>query len=381
MRIPALARLGVLLLAGCHTAPSYAAVDCRTAAGQLALMSARVVVGAPETPAILPPSATHLPFRAVSELFRAAQDEASNTSCVRFVRAWVYVSKDAASLDALPTIASRATSDTWTAPNVLAAQMTISRTGNVLNFTGAVGRSGVKVGGTLYYRIGKQVIKEGAIDPYVFSSRLSFIVPPPPVVVSLPNLVPRPTSASNTNRALFAPTGASFGTGASSFLRVPDRFCANILTAGTPGPTHNCNINTQCRSLSMSVALGPVTYFARNSGAAPAGLFSISLLRKELVNGVPTNLVHVSSHGVKGLAVNTDSSPFSFNPGRTVTVFQFPDDNPGSCFTQCDPKLPGCTPAYQEMEYKVQVDGGNSAQGDVLESNESDDEGNPMGSL
>jgi len=138
--------------------------------------------------------------------------------------------------------------------------------------------------------------------------------------VALPNLVPRPTSASNTNRALFAPTGASFGTGTRSFLRVPDRFCANILTAGTPGPTHNCNINT-------------------------------------------------------------DSPPFSYTPGRTVTVFQFPDDNPGSCFTQCEPTLPGCTPAYQELEYKVQVDGGNSAEGDVLESNEKDDEASPMGSL
>ena len=64
-----------------------------------------------------------------------------------------------------------------------------------------------------------------------------------------------------------------------------------------------------------------------------------------------------------------------------MTVFQFPDDNPGMCFTQCDPNLAGCTPAYQELEYKVQVDGGNSVQGDVLESNEKDDEGSPMGSL
>ena len=325
--------------------------------------------------------ATQLPFRAVSELFRVAQDETSNVSCAQFVRAWVYVSKDAASIDAVSRIAAAATSDTWTAPNVVAARMTIGRTGNVLNLSGAASRSGFTVGQTLYYRIGKQIIKEGGVDPYVFSSRLSFVVPAPPVVTALPNLVPRPTLLSNTNRALFAPTGASFGTGTRSFLRVPDRFCANILTAGTPGPTHNCNINTQCRSLSMQVALGPVSYFSRNTGAAPAEFFQVTLLRKELVNGVPTNLVPVSSHGVKNLAVNTDSPPFSYNPGRTVTVFQFPDDNPGSCFTQCDPALAGCTPAYQELEYKVQVDGGNSAQGDVLESNESDDEANPMGSL
>ena len=243
----------------------------------------------------------------MSELFRVAQDETSNTSCVQFVRAWVYVSKDAASIDAVSRIAAAATSDTWTAPNVTAVRMTISRTGNVLNFSGAMSRSGTTVGQTQYFRIAKQVIKEGAVDPYVFSSRLSFVVPPPPVVQALPNLVPRPTLTSNQNRALFAPTGASFGTGTRSFLRVPDRFCANILTAGTPGPTHNCNINTQCRSLSMSVALSPVSYFSRNTGAAPAEFFQVSLLRKELVNGVPTNLVPVSSHGVKNLAVNTDS--------------------------------------------------------------------------
>jgi hypothetical protein len=381
MKIPALARLGVLLLAAGHFAPSQAAVDCRTAAGQLALMSARVVIGTPENPSVLPPSSTQLPFRAVSELFRVAQDERTNLSCAQFVRAWVYVSKDAPSIDALANIAAGATSDTWTAKNVVAVQMTISRSGNVLNLGGAVGRGGFTVGQTLHYRIAKQVIKEGAVDPYVFSSRFTFVVPAPPVVVALPNLVPRPTSSSNQNRALFAPTGASFGVGSESFLRVPDRFCANILTAGTAGASYACGLNQQCRRFSMSVALGPVSYFSRNAGAAPAGLFSISLLRKEMVNGVPTNLVPVSSHGVKSLAVNTDSAPFSFNPGRTVTVHQFPDDNPGSCFTQCDPKLAGCTPAYQEMQYRVVVDGGNSAQGEVLESNESDDEANPMGSL
>jgi len=381
MRTPALACLAVLLLAASPYARSQTAIYCKTEAGQLALMSARVVVGAPQSPADLPPAA-QLPFRAVSELFRVAQDETINGYCIPFVRAWVYVSKDAASIDAVSRIAAAATSDTWTAPNVIAVPMGIGRTGNVLNLSGVVSRSGFNAGQTLYFRIGKQIIKEGGVDPYVFSSRLSFVVPPPPVVAALPNLVPRPTSASNTNRALFAPTGASFGVGSESFLKVPDRFCANILTAGTPGASYTCGINQQCRRLSMSVALGPVSYFSRNVGAAPAGQFSISLLRKELVNGVPTNLVQVSSHGVKGLAVNTDSPPFSFNPGRTVTVFQFPDDNPGSCFTQCDPKLAGCTPAYQEMEYRVKVDGGNSSQGDVLESNEtSDDEGNPMGSL
>jgi hypothetical protein len=382
MRVPVFARLGLLLLGACHLTPSYA-IDCRTAEGQLALMAARVVVGTPLNPSTLPLSSTRLPFSATSELFRVAADETSNTSCVQFLRARVYLSKDAAALDALNSIASSATSDTWTAPNVVVGTMTIRRSGNVLTLDGGIDRSAisVKTGATLYFRIGKQIIKEGGIDPYVFSSRFSFALPAPPAVAALPNLVARPTSTSNQNRALFKPTGASFGVGAESFLRVPDRFCANILTAGTPGASYTCGTNQQCRRLSMSITLGPVNYFSRNIGAAPAGQFQIDLQRREMVNGVSTNLVTVSSHGVKSLAVNTDSAPFSFNPNRTATVLQFPDDNPGSCFVQCDPKLAGCTPAYQELEYKVRVDGGNSATGDVTESNEGDDEGNPMGSL
>jgi hypothetical protein len=137
MRTPALACLAVLLLAASPYARSQTAVYCKTETGQLALMAARVVVGAPQTPADLPPAA-QLPFRAVSELFRVAQSETTNTYCTPFVRAWVYVSKDAASIDAVSRIAAAATSDTWTAPNVIAVQMSIGRTGNVLNLSGAV---------------------------------------------------------------------------------------------------------------------------------------------------------------------------------------------------------------------------------------------------
>jgi hypothetical protein len=267
---------------------------------------------------------------------------------------------------------------------VTAGQLTIGRSGNVLTFNGAISRI-VPAGTTLYYRFGKQIVKEGAVDPFVFSTTYSFRVPAAPVAPVLPNLVPQPTLSSNTNRALFRPAGGSFGANGESFLRVPDRFCPNILASGTQDGTYPCGTNGTCRKLRMSVALTPVVYFARNAGQAAAdsssGTFQIVLQRSELVNGVPTKLTPVATGISKRVEPGANSPQFTFNPARTVTVYGFPDDNPGACFGRCEPNLPGCTLAYQELEYKVVVDGGNSSQGEVLESNEIDDEGSPMGSL
>lgn len=381
MRIAMFARCVILLTASVF-AQSAAALDCRTPEGQLALMTARVVVGAPQSPSDLP-AATNLPFRATSELFRVAQDETSNSTCARFLNARVYVSKSSSALSALPTIASNATSDTWTAPNVIAGTLSIGRSGNVLTFSGAISRSGISEGSLLYYRFGKQIIKEGGIDPYVFSSTYSFKVPKAPVAPALPNLIPQPTASSGINRPRFAVSGSSFGVDGETFLRVPDLFCANILAGGTTLGTYRCGTGGTCRKMSMRVALPPVVYFARNTGQAAAdsssGTFEMVLQRREMVNGVSNKLTNVASGLSKRLEPGTDAPRYSFNPGRSVTVYAFPDDNPGSCFDRCDPNQAGCVVPYQELEYRVLVDGGNASQGEVLESNESDDEGDPMG--
>lgn len=383
MRLALFARCMILLSAVTLAGPAGAAVDCRTESGQLALMMARVIVGEPQSPADLPP-ATNLPFRATSELFRTAQDETSNQTCMRYMKAWLYVSSSSLALDGLPTTAANATSDLWTIPkNVVAISLSITRAGNVLTLSGAMSRGSISTGTALYYRFAKQVIKEGGVDPYVWSSRFVFKVPAAPVAPALPNLIPQPTASSNINRPRFAVSGSSFGVDGESFLRVPDLFCANILTGGTTLGTYRCGTSGTCRKMNMSTALPPVVYFARNVGQAAAdsssGTFEMILQRREMVNGVSNKLTNVSSGLSKRLEPGTDAPRYTFNPGRSVTVYAFPDDNPGSCFARCEPNLAGCTVPYQELEYRVLVDGGNASQGEVLESNESDDEGDPMG--
>lgn len=137
-------------------------------------------------------------------------------------------------------------------------------------------------------------------------------------------------------------------------------------------PTIAANTRSDPWTVSSNVVAVPLTI-------TRSGLFGIKLQRREMVNGASKRLTDVSSGVSKRLEPGTNSPQNKFNPGRTVTVHAFPDDNPGSCFARCEPNLPGCTVAYQELEYKVLVDGGNTSQGEVLESNQSDDEGDPMG--
>jgi len=376
-----------VMLIGCLVAagPAAAVIDCRTPEGQLALMAARVVVGNPQSPANLPISSTSLPFRATSELFRVAQDETTNSGCSKFVQPWIWVSKSSDSLSILPTIASRATSDTWSVKNTLATKMPFSRSGNVLTLSGSFSRgSFFPAGSTMYYRIGKQIVKEGAVDPYVFSPVFSFVVPAPPVVKPLPNLIPQPTLSMNRNRPLFRPAGGSYGAAGESFLAVPSQFCASMSASTAQSSNYQCAVGT-CRKLRQdNIPLPPVNYWVRNIGQAAAedptdGLFEVSLQRREMVRGVNNQLTTVHTGLNKRVEPGADGPIHTFKTDRTVTLFQFPDDNPGSCFSQCLPDLPGCTLAYQEVEYRVLADGGNASQGSVLESNETDDEGNPMG--
>ncbi|MBL0096790.1 MAG: hypothetical protein IPP46_10080 [Bacteroidetes bacterium] len=130
-----------------------------------------------------------------------------------------------------------------------------------------------------------------------------------------------------------------------------------------------------------SVPLGPVVYAARNGGDTTSGTFTVTLHRKDKVGSNATSvLTQVASSQVPALAVNAQSANFSFNPNKTVDIYTFPDDNPGSCFVRCDPNQGGCVVPYQEEEYMVKVDGGNNVLngGTVQEKSETNNEGNPM---
>lgn len=360
-----------------------AQANCNTANGVLALMVAKVVVGTPRTPATEPPSAT-LPFIITSELFKVPQNESSNSTCFQSVTFQIYTASSSSALSSLPNLAT--SNPSFTLPSgVSRSTMTKTRVGNVITATVNLSRTGVTAGSTRFFRIAKRITNCSScsgVDPTVFSSTFSFVVPAapaPPVVAKLPDLLPRPTANSNVNRPLFRPAGGSFGANNITYLQIPNEFCQG-LPAGTQVSTFPCGTNT-CRELRHSVPLGPVIYAARNSGDTASGAFTVTLHRKDKVgSNSSSTLTQVASSNVAGLAVNAQSANFSFNPNRTVEIHTFPEANPGLCFVRCDPNQGGCVVPYQEEEYKVKVDGGNNVlnNGAVREKSESNNEGNPM---
>lgn len=369
-----------------------AQADCNTAAGVLALMVAKVVVGTPNDPSTLP-AASNLPFNITSELFKVAQNESSNTTCFSKVAFKLYATTSSTALDNLPSLAT-ANADFTPASTIKTSGMNKSRNGNVITAacglsrtlfpTKFPGKGGVMIRSRVYYRIAKRITNCSSCsgqDPYVWSPVYSFLVPdePAPVVVAKKaDLIPQPTANSNRNRPLFKASSGSYGVGTESFLAIPSEFCINTLTQGSLVKSYPCGTST-CREFQQSFALTPVIYAAKNTGDTAAGSFSVSLFRKDQTLATASSLTAVSTNTVNSLGVNTESTIFSFNPNKTVTVYVFPDDNPGSCFIRCDPNTAGCSPPYQEIEYKVKVDQGNSAtNGTVTEKSETNNEGNPM---
>ncbi len=384
--------LSVILM---HGQQVKAQADCNTAAGVLALMVAKVVVGTPSDPSTLPPT-SNLPFNFTSELFKIAQNESSNSTCYSKVSFILYTSSNSTALDNLPSLAS-SNANFVPASTIIASPMAKSRTGNVISvsssrtrsqystFTSSPGISKV-VRRRVYYRFAKRITNCSSCsgqDPYVFSPVYSFLVPDAPaapVVAKKADLVPFPSANSNVNRPLFRPTGASHGANNETFLRLPDEFCQGLGT-GSQVSTYNCGLGTNCRELKHTVPLGPVVYAAKNTGDTASGAFTVTLHRKDKVGSNASSvLTQVASSQVSSLGVNVQSANFSFNPNKTVDIYTFPDDNPGSCFVRCDPNQGGCVVPYQEEQYAIKVDGGNNVTngGSVQEKSESNNEGNPM---
>ncbi|MBK9319802.1 MAG: hypothetical protein IPM91_14005 [Bacteroidetes bacterium] len=165
-----------------------AQADCNTAAGVLALMVARVVVGTPSDPATLP-AASNLPFSITSELFKVAQNETSNRTCYPKVTYKLYTSTSSTALDNLPSLAPPMQT-LFRQQILLVSTMTKTRSGNVITATGSrtrtnyptfkSGKGGIPVRNTVYYRIAKRITNCSSCsgqDPYVFSPEYSFWFP------------------------------------------------------------------------------------------------------------------------------------------------------------------------------------------------------------
>jgi len=378
--------LSLVLIVLLSATKVQAQADCNTAAGVLALMVAKVVVGVPQDATTLP-NATFLEFRITSELFKIAQNESSNSTCFTKVKYLLYTSRSSTALNGLPSLAT-ANANFTPASTIKSSTMSKTRAGNVITANSTRLRTDypapIKGNNVVYYRFAKRITNCTTCsgqDPYVFSSVYSFIVPAPPpapVVAKKADLITQPTANSNRNRPLFKPTSGSYGEGTESFLRIPDEFCVNTLTQGSLVKNYTCGTQT-CREFRQAITLSPIIYAAKNSGDTAAGSFSVSLFRKDQTLSTSTSLTAVSTNVVNSLGVNTESTIFSFNPNKTVDVYVFPEANPGMCFVRCDPNTAGCTPPYQEIEFKVKVDGGNSAtNGTVSEKSETNNEGNPM---
>ncbi|HEX2736489.1 MAG TPA: hypothetical protein VHM70_33030 [Polyangiaceae bacterium] len=371
-----------------------AQANCNTPAGVLALMLAKVVVGTPQDPSTLP-AASNLPFRISSELFQVAQNNSSATSCASKLTFEIYASTSSTALNDLPTLAA-ANADFVPASSISRTAMAKTRSGNDLTASTALSRTTYpttvlhlkgqrRVRNQVFYRIGKRIRNcDSCIgqDPYVFSKVFSFLVPdappPPPPPEPKADLVPFPSSHSNVNRPLFQPSGGSFSANLDTFLALPSNFCQG-LGDGTQVTTYPCSTGT-CNERKHALALGPVTFAAKNTGNAASGAFSITLSRKESVSGVTGLSIQVASADVTALAAGAQSANFSFNPNKTVDVYTFPEDNPTSCFVKCDRNQAGCILDYEEEGYSIKVDGGNNAVngGAVQERSETNNEGDPM---
>lgn len=401
MNKPVAAILIAGLWLGTMTPASWAqavSVDCSTPEGQLALMFGSVLTGPPFNPLSYPHD-PNLVYSGSGTVFKEPVEEESIKPCMEFLEYRLFTSLDPSRLQQLPALAQR--DDNWTPPRgVSGAPVSIRRGGNRLDLRAQQSRS-LYPEGNVSFRFGRRIKKEGGVDPWMWSEIFNFDVP------VLPNLLPVPSAASGRNRPLFAVSGGSFGIEGESFLRVPEQFCAAVVNdkfrladypcsfAGAKGDTGSKDSKEsdpnakegedepkgpQCRRFSMTAELGPVVFGVTNRGQAVASGFPVQLLRQEVISGNPTRLEAVANQTVQTLNPGAEQV-FTFDPRRAVTVFVFEDENPGLCFAQCDPRLPGCTLEYQELAYVVRVDGGNNATGggSVLETNERDNEGNPMG--
>lgn len=216
-----------------------------------------------------------------------------------------------------------------------------------------------------------------------YGTDMTFTTPNSP-----PDLQPRPRSSDAENRVLFQKSGGTVIAGTENRQQVPASIC-NALTLGSPVATRTFPYNTgpvncgqNCRELQYAVTLPPVIYKATNTGHSNAGAFNVTLHRQLSINGQDGPMVEVASKQVTGLNAGATSSVFSYQPPELVNIFTYPDSYSAASdvkkYCTTDRTSSGSI-KFAEKAYVVKVDGGNSANsGQVIESNESNNEVDPM---
>lgn len=379
-----MAAVGVLLFAGASWADKAAAVAakdakfCQSSAGILALLAGGAATGQPRFPAPAPTDGSTV-FNWEARVTPARLDPASRLrTCAEKLEGRIYVALNRADLAGLPALAQR--NDVFSPPTgvfVEVARATVREATNDVQYRATLNaRAGLPAGSVAFYRVARKVnlkTPDSNQFPYVFGETFEFrIAPaavPPPQAAAQANLVP--DLHTEQNRKVFKSIGGTYVEDDASFLAIDESFCLSVLKNGTAVGSHG--------GKKLTINLGDITYSARNPGGANAGTFVVELFRRDVINGVRSNLVSVKRNTVNSLNAGQGADTFTFQPNKQVTVHVFPESNPGLCFAKCETPG-GCNPPYFEEEYEVRVDGGNGAAGggQVAESRENDNSGNPM---
>lgn len=178
-----------------------------------------------------------------------------------------------ATVGALSTLPSLSTQSNWTVPsNVRERPASFTRRAgstNIYRISASLARSSLTPGQTIYYRWGKEIRHDTAVDPWVWSPVFSFVVPaappppppppPPPgsVTPSTPNLLP----ALATPTVLARPLGAAVVTQGGQMFAVSNFFCNGLpdnIVAAVPVPTLTwgvSGVNIEAANTAFSVQL------------------------------------------------------------------------------------------------------------------------------
>lgn len=203
-----------------------AQVDCSTPNGILALMFAGAIVSNSATDVDNTGGAS-LTCRASSKLFSAAQ-ATRNTGCENRIKMYIYYSKNQNSLSNLPNLS---TVNNWSPPTgvsrVNASFVFNSNNINQYSCAGTIPRSGLNQGQIVYYRWAKEIAKDNDVDPWVWSSTLSFVVTPSVVVPPPPPASPdlRP---SGMNQQLYCIGGGNVTDGTFTYHALTQNFCSSL---------------------------------------------------------------------------------------------------------------------------------------------------------
>ncbi|MBX7240457.1 MAG: hypothetical protein K1X92_01815 [Bacteroidia bacterium] len=341
-----------------------AQVDCSTPNGILALMMAGAITGTPQD--VDNTGSSTLTCTASSKLFAAAQTT-RNTGCESRIKMHIYYSTVQNALSNLPNLS---TVSNWAMPaNVKKVSATFvfnSNNINVYSCSGTIPRTGLTQGQTVYYRWAKEIAKDNDVDPWVWSSTLTFVVTPavapPPPPPALPDL-----RASGMNQLLYCKDGGNVGDGTFTYHALSQNFCSSLPQAGfTASGALPATFGSASGTpiMKLDFPLPNIAFGIKNFGTANAGASQVQIFKGSSNTPVSTQAVGALAAGASTTVTLT---------GRGVaTVYRFPGfDGTDSRFCYVKEELNHTFPATLETGgYKVKVDSGNAVtEGTTGESN------------